>query len=65
MRPHYRPRRSMLYVPASVPRFLEKARSLQADSLIFDLEDSVLPERKAEARANVVAALAAADYGCR
>ena len=65
MRPHYRPRRSMLYVPASVPRFLEKARGLQVDSVIFDLEDAVLPERKAEARANLLAALADGDYGCR
>jgi len=55
----------MLYVPASVPRFLEKARGLQVDSVIFDLEDAVLPERKAEARANLIAALAQGDYGCR
>ena len=65
MGPHYRPRRSMLYVPASVPRYLEKARGLQVDSLIFDLEDAVLPERKAEARANLLAALGQGDYGCR
>jgi citrate lyase subunit beta/citryl-CoA lyase len=55
----------MLYVPASVPRYLEKARGLQVDSLIFDLEDAVLPERKAEARANLLTALAKGDYGCR
>lgn len=65
MRPHYRPRRSMLYVPASVPRFLAKARSVHSDSLIFDLEDSVLPERKAEARTNLLQALDTGDYGCR
>ena len=65
MRPHYRPRRSMLYVPACVPRFLEKARNLTTDSLIFDLEDSVLPERKLEARQNIRAALENGDYGCR
>lgn len=65
MGPHYRPRRSMLYVPASVPRYLEKARGLHVDSVIFDLEDAVLPERKAEARANLLAALAKGDYGCR
>lgn len=65
MRPHYRPRRSMLYVPACVPRFLEKGRVLTTDSLILDLEDSVLPERKEEARANIRAALARGDYGCR
>lgn len=65
MGPHYRPRRSMLYVPASTPRFLEKARGLHVDSVIFDLEDAVLPERKAEARANLLAALGEGDYGCR
>lgn len=65
MRPHYRPRRSMLYVPACVPRFLDKGRELQCDSLIFDLEDSVLPERKAEARRNIRDAVEAGDYGCR
>ncbi len=65
MGPHYRPRRSMLYVPASVPRYLEKARGLQVDSVIFDLEDAVLPERKAEARSNLLAALDRGDYGCR
>ena len=65
MGPHYRPRRSMLYVPASAPRYLEKARGLQVDSVIFDLEDAVLPERKAEARTNLLEALAKGDYGCR
>ena len=57
MRNLYRPRRSMLYVPGSVPRFLEKARSLQVDSLILDLEDPVLPEHKTEARRNTVEAI--------
>ncbi len=65
MRPHYRPRRSLLYVPCCVRRFLEKGRELEVDTLIFDLEDSVLPERKEEARKNLVAALAQGDYGCR
>lgn len=65
MGPHYRPRRSMLYVPASTPRYLEKARGLQVDSVIFDLEDAVLPERKAEARRNLLTALDQGDYGCR
>lgn len=65
MGPHYRPRRSMLYVPASTPRYLEKARDLHVDSVIFDLEDAVLPERKAEARRNLLAALDKGDYGCR
>lgn len=65
MRPNYRPRRSMLYVPGCVPRFLEKARTTKVDSLIFDLEDSVLPDNKAEARSRVVAALRSGNYGYR
>ena len=46
-----RPRRSMLYVPGSTPRALDKARGLAADALIFDLEDAVAPEAKEQARA--------------
>jgi citrate lyase subunit beta/citryl-CoA lyase len=65
MRPHYRPRRSLLYVPCCVPRFLDKGRRLAVDTLIFDLEDSVLPERKQEARKNLAAALEEGRYGCR
>jgi len=62
---HYRPRRSMLYVPACVPRFLDKGRELKVDSLIFDLEESVLVARKTEARRNAVAALGEGGYGQR
>ncbi len=58
-----RPRRSALYIPGSNPRALEKARSLPADVVILDLEDSVAPEAKAEARANVLRALAEAGFG--
>lgn len=65
MRNPYRPRRSMLYVPGSVPRFLEKARTLQVDSLILDLEDPVLPEHKNEARRNVVEAIRQGGFGYR
>ena len=61
----YRPRRSMLYVPACVPRFLAKGRTLKVDSLIFDLEESVLVERKLEARRNAAAALKEGGYGHR
>jgi len=61
----YRPRRAMLYVPACVPRFLAKGRELKVDSLIFDLEESVLVARKAEARRNAVEALAQGGYGQR
>ncbi len=60
-----RPRRSALYMPGSNPRALDKARSLPADCLILDLEDAVAPERKVDARAEVVAAIAAGGYGPR
>jgi len=50
-----RPRRSALYVPGSNARALAKAASLDADVLIFDLEDAVLPEAKIEARAAIAA----------
>ncbi|NCW15871.1 MAG: hypothetical protein EBW38_11635 [Rhodobacteraceae bacterium] len=46
-----RPFRSVLYIPASKERVLEKAMTLTADALIFDLEDAVSPDAKAEARA--------------
>lgn len=48
-----RPRRSMLFVPAGRPSAIAKAPSLAADAFIFDLEDSVLPEHKVQARQNV------------
>ena len=60
-----RPRRSVLYMPGSNVRALEKARTLPADGLILDLEDAVAPAAKAEARALVAAALAAGGYGFR
>ena len=52
-----RPRRSVLYMPGSNPRALEKARELPADALILDLEDSVAPDAKAQGRENIVKAL--------
>jgi len=52
-----RPRRSVLYMPGSNSRALEKARELPADGLILDLEDAVAPEAKAAARDNIVKAL--------
>lgn len=58
-------RRSLLFVPGSNPRALEKARALPADGLIFDLEDAVAPMAKEEARTAVTAALAAGGYGGR
>ena len=60
-----RPRRSVLYMPGSKPRALEKARGLAADALILDLEDAVAPGEKAAAREGVVAALAEGGYGPR
>ncbi len=60
-----RPRRSVLYVPGSNARALEKARALPADAVILDLEDAVAPAAKAAARAAVVEALAADGWGER
>ncbi len=60
-----RPRRSVLYMPGSNRRALEKGRTLPADSLVLDLEDAVAPDAKAEARATVKAALAVGGYGRR
>lgn len=60
-----RPRRSMLYVPGSHQRALEKAAQLPADALIFDLEDAVLPDAKPEARAQIIEALQTHPYGRR
>lgn len=60
-----RPRRSVLYMPGSNQRALEKAKTLPADALVLDLEDAVAPAQKAAARAQVVAAVAAGGYGGR
>ena len=57
-----RPRRSALYVPGSNQRALDKARTLDADILIFDFEDGVAPDRKVEARQQVTAALRTGGY---
>ena len=61
----YRPRRSALYMPAANPRALEKARTLDADVLIFDLEDSVAPEAKHEGRDHLAAAMLQGGYDPR
>lgn len=60
-----RPRRSLLYVPGSNPRALDKARTLDADGLILDLEDAVAPDAKVAARERVVAAVSAGGWGPR
>jgi len=60
-----RPRRSVLYMPGSNDRALEKARGLDADALVLDLEDAVAPAQKNAARQAVVAAVNAGGYGQR
>jgi citrate lyase subunit beta/citryl-CoA lyase len=60
-----RPRRSALYMPASNARALEKAKSLESDVVIFDLEDAVAPDAKATAREQAVAAIGSGAYGRR
>lgn len=60
-----RPRRSALYMPASNPKAIAKARTLPCDVVILDLEDAVAPEAKAEARAAAVAAVAEGGFGHR
>ncbi|MFJ2956775.1 HpcH/HpaI aldolase/citrate lyase family protein [Streptomyces sp. NPDC087270] len=63
--PAPRPRRSVLYMPGANERALEKARTLPTDALILDLEDSVAPDAKTEARERVAAAAASGAYGHR
>lgn len=60
-----RPRRSCLYMPGANAKALEKAKTLAADVLLLDLEDSVAPEAKPEARAQVAAAVKGGGYGRR
>jgi len=60
-----RPRRSVLYMPGSNARAIEKARSLPADAIILDLEDSVAPQSKAMARQQVADAVKAGGFGPR
>ena len=60
-----RPRRSVLYMPGSNARAIEKARSLPVDAVILDLEDSVAPQSKAAARQQVADAVKAGGFGPR
>lgn len=60
-----RPRRSVLYMPGSNQRAMEKAKTLPVDSLVLDLEDAVAPAQKAAARKLVVDAIANGGYGRR
>jgi citrate lyase subunit beta/citryl-CoA lyase len=59
------PRRSVLYMPGSNARALEKAKTLAADGVIFDLEDSVAPDAKESARRQVTEAVKAGGFGAR
>lgn len=60
-----RPRRSVLYMPASNLKAIAKARSLPCDAIILDLEDAVAPEQKDMAREQAVAAVAEGGFGAR
>ncbi|MGA1179414.1 MAG: HpcH/HpaI aldolase/citrate lyase family protein [Marivivens sp.] len=60
-----RPFRSALYIPGSKERALEKARDLPVDAILFDLEDAVAPDEKANARVTLAAALTEGGYGER
>ncbi len=60
-----RPFRSALYIPGSKERALEKARGLQVDAILFDLEDAVSPDEKVNARGTLAAALEAGGFGAR
>jgi len=61
----YKPRRSALYMPGSNARALEKAKTLDVDCLILDLEDAVAPDSKAMARDQIVSAVSGGGYGER
>ena len=65
MDPRARPYRSVLYIPGSRDRALEKARELAVDAIIFDLEDAVAADEKSNARALLATRLAEAGYGAR
>lgn len=65
MAPSIRPRRSVLYMPGSNARALEKGRSLAADGLILDMEDAVAPDAKQTARDQITSAIKEGGYGGR
>ena len=62
---HLRPRRSVLYMPSSNTKALDKAKTIPCDAIIFDLEDAVAPDAKPTAREQAVAAVGSAAYGRR
>lgn len=61
----FTPLRSVLYMPSSNERALEKAKTIPCDGLILDLEDAVAPDAKVEARGKAVAAVESGEYGRR
>jgi len=61
----FTPRRSVLYMPSSNERALEKAKALPADALILDLEDAVAPDAKDQARLNAANAVKSGEYGSK
>ncbi|MGO4257802.1 HpcH/HpaI aldolase/citrate lyase family protein [Marmoricola sp. RAF53] len=61
----FRPRRSVLYMPSSNERALEKAKTIACDALILDLEDAVAPDAKPAAREAAAAAVRSGEYGNR
>ena len=61
----FRPRRSVLYLPGSNARALEKARALPTDGLILDMEDAVSPDAKELARRQVAENVSRGGYGSR
>ena len=65
MTDEFRPRRSVLYMPAANERALDKAKSIPCDAIIFDLEDAVAPDAKPVARDRAVAAVRSGEYGRR
>lgn len=65
MTSYFRPRRSMLYVPGCSMRYVNKARTLKVDSVILDLGDPILVEKKVESRKNVAEAVLAGGFGRR
>ena len=65
MDPRTRPYRSVLYIPGSKPRALDKARTLPVDAIIFDLEDAVSVDEKVNARGTLAQALTEGGFGPR
>jgi len=61
--PRHRPYRSVLYIPPSKPRAIDKARGLPVDAIIFDLEDAVAAEEKVNAQDTLKTELAAGGFG--